>query len=128
MRKGKRVRVLRTNECGTVAENQLLRKNGRVSKYCRVVLDKKPELDTWYMEDDLGSIVETVLFTATADNGQELYVSFEINHDKGDVKSTITGNPDDLQKHSGSHIDFMTIFLKSILDESNKLAMTHEAS
>lgn len=41
-KKGARVRVLGTNEVGTVAEKHLIRKDGQTKAYCKVVLDKAP--------------------------------------------------------------------------------------
>lgn len=41
-KKGARVRVLGTNEVGTVAEKHLIRKDGQTKVYCKVVLDKDP--------------------------------------------------------------------------------------
>lgn len=43
MKKGTRVRVLRTNEIGTIAEKQLIRENGQTKVYCNVRLDKSPD-------------------------------------------------------------------------------------
>lgn len=54
MKKGTRVRVLRTNELGTIADKQLIRKKGHTKVYCNVRLDKKPEQDAWYFADQLG--------------------------------------------------------------------------
>lgn len=51
--KGTRVRVLRTNEIGTIAEKQLIRKGREMKIYCNVKLDNKPEQDTWYYADQL---------------------------------------------------------------------------
>ncbi len=54
MRKGQRIRVLRTGELGSVVDKTLIRKNGNVRVYCRVKLDKTPDLDTWFFADQLG--------------------------------------------------------------------------
>lgn len=51
---GARVRVLATNELGTIADKQLIRKNGQTKVYCKVRLDKSPDQDTWYFADQLG--------------------------------------------------------------------------
>lgn len=53
MKKGTRVRVLRTNEIGTIADKQFIRKGGETKIYCRVKLDKNPKQDTWYFADQL---------------------------------------------------------------------------
>ena len=53
MKKGTRVRVLRTNEIGTIAEKQLIRKGREMKIYCNVKLDNKPDQDTWYYADQL---------------------------------------------------------------------------
>lgn len=54
IRKGARVRILRTNELGTVADKTLIRMDGRVKTYCKVRLDKKPKEDTWFFAEQLG--------------------------------------------------------------------------
>lgn len=53
MKKGTRVRVLRTNEIGTIADKLLIRKGGETKIYCRVKLDKNPTQDTWCFADQL---------------------------------------------------------------------------
>lgn len=63
IKKGARIRVLATGEIGTVAEKQLIRKEGRTHIYCKVRLDKKPMQDTWYFSDQLGDTKESAFIT-----------------------------------------------------------------
>ncbi len=74
--------MLRTNEIGTIARWELMRKNGSVQKYCQVKLDKCPEEDTWFMEDQIGKITEDVNVTLCAENGDKMYMNFTKNHEK----------------------------------------------
>lgn len=73
-KKGARVRVLRTNEIGTIADKQLIRKNGLTKVYCNVRLDKKPDQDTWYFADQLGDIKERATVTLADENGRKLVI------------------------------------------------------
>ena len=42
MKKGQKVRILRTNQVATIVEVELIRKSGKVHRYCHLKVDKKP--------------------------------------------------------------------------------------
>ena len=44
MKKGQKVRILRTNQVATIVEVELIRKSGKVHRYCHLKVDKKPDL------------------------------------------------------------------------------------
>ena len=46
MKKGQKVRILRTNQVATIVEVELIRKSGKVHRYCHLKVDKKPG-DWW---------------------------------------------------------------------------------
>ena len=48
--KRQRVRVLETGELGTVTDQQIILRQGRLHVYRQVRLDKKPHLDRWFWD------------------------------------------------------------------------------
>lgn len=44
MKKGQKVRILRTNQIATIVEVELIRKSGKVHRYCHLKMDKKAGL------------------------------------------------------------------------------------
>ena len=55
MKKGQKVRILRTNQVATIVEVELIRKSGKVHRYCHLKVDKKPDL--WFDSSELGGLV-----------------------------------------------------------------------
>ena len=58
MKKGQKVRILRTNQVATIVEVELIRKGGKVHRYCHLKTDEKSYL--WLDASELGSVVEEV--------------------------------------------------------------------
>ncbi len=77
MKKGQKVRILRTNQVATIVEVELIRKGGKVHRYCHLKVDNKPDL--WLDSSELGGLVERCRITFHDDRGQELY--FDVEHD-----------------------------------------------
>ena len=122
MRKGQRVRVLRTGELGTVVDKTLIRKRGNVGVYCRVKLDKTPDLDTWFFADQLGATKETCTVTFKSNDGREMVMHVETQHDVKafgeDVKINLTaGNRPCIQDHEGGlHFLLAAMLMKALSD------------
>lgn len=122
MRKGQRVRVLRTGDLGTVVDKTLIRKKGNVGVYCRVKLDKTPDLDTWFFADQLGATKETCTVTFKSNDGREMVMHVEMQHDaKGcgeDVKINLTaGNRPCMLEHKGGlHFLLAAMLMKALSD------------
>ena len=55
MKKGQKVRILRTNQVATIIEVELIRKGGKVHRYCHLKTDEKSYL--WSDASELGSVV-----------------------------------------------------------------------
>lgn len=126
MKKGTRVRVLRTNEIGTIADKQLIRKNGQTKVYCNVRLDKKPDQDTWYFADQLGDIKERATVTLADENGRKLVIKVTQNYENAPeerkmnlvLKAEDGGN---LRDHEGGLHFFLAAFLlKALAGESDE--------
>lgn len=117
MRRGQKVRILRTNEIATIADIELIKKGGKVHRYCRLKTDKKQDL--WLDASELGGIIEHCRITFQNENGQELF--FDIKCDYRNVEELsmkITGrNPENLREHFGFHMSMATLFLKSFTEK-----------
>ena len=120
MKKGSRVRVLRTNELGTIIDKQFIRKNGQTKVYCNVRLDKKPEQDTWYFADQLGDTKECATVTMADEKGRELVIKVTQHYDNVPEEGMMNlvleaedgGN---LKDHEGGLHFFLAAFLMKAL-------------
>lgn len=97
MRRGQSVRVLRTNQIGVIEDMELIRKDGKVHKYCHLKMGSKPDL--WMDASELGSVKETARITFSGDNGQELYITAELDHKANKMEISLTGKPENLLEH-----------------------------
>lgn len=103
MKKGQKVRILRTNQIATIVEVEQIRKSGKVHRYCHLKMDKKPDL--WMDASELGGLVERCRITFHDDRGQELYFDVERDYRKENLSVTLTGkNPENLREHHGINI------------------------
>lgn len=102
--KKQRVRILATDELGTVAEKVFIKRQGgqRPELYCRVWLDKKPKEDRWYWGSELGGTKETAKAVFTAGNS-EIRVDVTLDHETQTLKFNIIGTPENLKEHNGLH-------------------------
>ena len=82
MRKGQRIRVLRTGELGTVVDKRLNRIGGTVRVYCKVKLDNSPQVDRWLFDDELGATKETCTVTLKSGDGREMVMHVETQHEQ----------------------------------------------
>lgn len=122
MRKGQRVRVLRTGELGSVVDKTLIRKKGEVGVYCRVKLDKTPGLDTWFFADQLGATKEyaTIYFEGEKKDG--ILVGVEIDHEKDRISNlrVASANPDNIFQHQGLHAELARTVVKALREAQKK--------
>lgn len=115
LKAGARVRVLATNELGTIADKQLIRKNGQTKVYCNVRLDKSPDQDTWYFADRLGDTKECVFVTFGDHTDRKIIVGIEIDYENSCVSALkVKGLPDDPDEHSGLYRYMAANFLKKV--------------
>lgn len=123
-KKGARVRVLGTNELGTVAEKHLIRKDGQTKVYCKVVLDKDPGQDTWYFAERLGDTKECATVKSTDDRGRTLILKVTKYYDKSEDNLNIVmeseGGSILLDHKCGLHFYLATLLLKALADESDE--------
>ena len=105
IRRKQRVRILRTNELGTVIEKVLIKRQGdqRPQPYCNVALDNKPGEERWFWASELGDTKETAHATITCGT-QEVNVHVTRNYEDGRYSVDMTGTPKNLKEHRGLHM------------------------
>ena len=119
-KKGARVRVLGTNQLGTVAEKHLIRKDGQTRVYCNVRLDKKPDQDTWYFADQLGDTKDITTVTFADERGRILNMIVTQYYDKAPGKNDMnvvleTEDGGNLLDHEGGfHFCLAAMLLKAL--------------
>lgn len=122
LKAGARVRVLATNELGTIADKQLIRKNGQTKVYCKVRLDKSPDQDTWYFADQLGDTKECATVTMADEKGRTLVFNvtqyYDKNPEEDDIKVVLkAGDGSRLLDHRyGFHFNLASLFLKALVE------------
>lgn len=125
MRKGQRIRVLQTNELGTIADKMLIRKNGSVKTYCKIHLDKNPKQDTWLFSEQLGSTKECATVTLADERGRKLALNVTKFYDKlpdeHNMKLELKCVGDGcLRDHVGGLHFFLAAFLLKALSEERE--------
>ena len=105
MKKGQKVRILRTNQVATIVEVELIRKGGKVHRYCHLKTDEKSYL--WLDASELGSVVEEVKVSVVDDRNRELHLAICHDYSKGK-------NPDNLKEASGLYARLMNLFIGSL--------------
>jgi len=120
MRKGQRIRVLRTGELGTVVDKRLNRIGGTVRVYCKVKLDNSPQVDRWLFDDELGATKETCTVTLKSGDGREMVMHVETQHEQkageqGIKVSLEAGNRPCLKEHEGGlHFLLAAMLMKAL--------------
>ena len=110
MKKGQKVRILRTNQIATIVEVELIRKGGKVHRYCHLKTDEKSYL--WLDASELGSVVEEVKVSVVDDRNRELHLFICHDYSKDNMKVRLTGkNPDNLKEASGLYARLMNLFI-----------------
>lgn len=120
MKKGQRIRVLRTGELGTVVDKRLNRIGGTVRVYCKVKLDNSPQVDRWLFDDELGATKETCTVTLKSGDGREMVMHVETQHEQkageqGIKVSLEAGNRPCLKEHEGGlHFLLAAMLMKAL--------------
>lgn len=118
--KRQRVRVLETGELGTVTDQQLIPRRGKLHRYVQVRLDKHPHLDRWYWDDQLGGTREEARATFAC-GGQELCVHVARNYETDRLEIGLTGTPENLKGHRGLHMMLMTAMMASLVGSKENI-------
>lgn len=112
MKKGQKVRILHDNAIGTIADSTFFKLNGK--KNIRYQVQKRGEKEgLWYPAEELGPVEETVHLTVTGSNNQQLFAELRVNWDKSTMKLQLTGSPQNLKEHKGTHLRVMANIVKA---------------
>lgn len=121
MKKGQRIRVLRTGELGTVIDKRLTRIGGIIRVYCKVRLDKSPQVDRWLFDDEIGATMETCIVTFKSHEGKQMDMTVTQQYDSkaGEdfMKVTLNaGNMTSLKEHEGGlHFLLAAMLMKALV-------------
>lgn len=77
-----RVRVLETGQLGTVTDQQLIPRKGKLHRYMQVRLDGRPHLDRWFWDDQLGKAIEEVRLTIEDGRGNRWTIGIKVDYDQ----------------------------------------------
>lgn len=106
MKKGQKIRILKDNSVGTIADSTFFTLAGK--KQIRYEVRKKGEDEgRWYPAEELAPVVEQLKITVDGSNGQQFFANLAIDWSKETMKIQVTGNPANLKDHTGSHVRVM---------------------
>lgn len=114
MRKGNKVRLLKDNSIGIIADIAFFKLNGK--KHMRYQVYKRGESEKyWYPEEDFGEIIERCKITVEGERNQVLCADIDLDHEKGEATIHITGrNPTNLKDHRGYHQSILLFMLEGM--------------
>lgn len=121
IRKGTEVRVRRTNQIATIEEVELIRKGGKVHKYCHLKTPTGPDL--WMDSEELADIHDVceVIFRNKS-NGQVLQLAFNLNHKTDKVKLAVSSeHPDSLYEQQGFHAELAKLLITDFINASKSM-------
>lgn len=122
IRKGTEVRVRRTNQIATVSEVELIRKGGKLHKYCHLrTAGKEPDL--WLDSEELAEVHEVCEVTfANLTGGQTLRFSLDLNHKTDELKTRLrVERPENLKEHEGLHMELAVMLLQKVCEHTENL-------
>ena len=114
MKKGQKVRVLADGRVGVVADSHFVMWRGKKLVTCQVKFpDTKGEAPWFPIEQLTTELVERTTIQIKGERGS-LNLVFSSNHDKLTSSLIVTGEPEDLTKHKGSHAMVAAAFLQGL--------------
>lgn len=119
MKKGQKVRILRTNEIATIIEVELIRKSGKVYRYCH--LKTSTQGDLWLDASELGGMVGHCHITFRNDDGQEIVFDVDRDYKEEQLSMKITGrHPENLKEHHGINVLMAELLLEGFKSQNNR--------
>ena len=115
IRKGQSVRIASTNQIATIADIELIRSKGKVSKYCHLkTADGQPDL--WMDSSELVDVKESCFVTCyNKTSGQKVNLRIDLNHQTDKIEIDLTcENPTNIKGQRGLHANIAAIILKTI--------------
>lgn len=114
MRKGQKVRVKSTNKIGVIADTEFFHWGGR--KHVRYEVKFEGQKNTcWYPKENLTTdMIEETDVVFRGENGTLLFKLTCDHLKKGGFHGELTGTPERLNDHKGTHAKLATIFLQML--------------
>lgn len=116
MKKGQKVRVLADNRVGIVADSHFINWGGKRLVQHQVKFPNTKGEAPWFPAEQLtASLVERTTIAIKGERGT-LNLVFTSNHDKHTTSLSVTGDPEDVTKHKGSHAMVAAAFFNGLRD------------
>lgn len=115
MKKGTKVRILRDNTVGTIADSMFFKIAGQ--KEIRYEVRKPGEKEgRWYRQSEIGDVNQKVTVTIhDNESGKELYVTLNVRHCEGDIEVTVNGSPSNMKEHKEYHSKVAAYFISQLI-------------
>ena len=114
MKKGQKVRVLADNRVGIVADSHFINWGGKRLVQLQVKFPNTKGEAPWFPAEQLtASLVERTTIAIKGEKGS-LNLTFTNNHDKHTSQLSMTGEPEDLTQHKGTHAMVAAAFLQGL--------------
>lgn len=115
MKKGQKVRVLADNRVGIVADSHFFHWGGKRMVQHQVKFPDTKGDAPWFPAEKLTTdMVEKATVVITGEKGT-LRFSFKINHDRHTTCLEMTGTPENLKEHQGTHTSLAQAFIDGIV-------------
>ena len=114
MKKGQKVRVLADGRVGVVADIHFVNWGGKRLVQCQVKFPRTKGEAPWFPIEQLTTeLVERTTIQIKGEKGT-LNLTFTNNHDKHTSQLSMTGEPEDLTQHKGTHAMVAAAFLQGL--------------
>lgn len=114
MKKGQKVRILADNRIGIVADSHFINWGGKRLVQHQVKFPNTKGDAPWFPSEKLTTkLVEDTKVVITGEKGT-LYLAFSQDHAKGTSSLCMTGNPENLKEHRGTHMSLAAAMLEGL--------------
>ena len=114
MKKGQKVRVLADGRVGIVADTHFINWGGKRLVQCQVKFPRTKGEAPWFPIEKLTTeLVERTTIVIKGEKGT-LNLVFANNHDKHTSHLVMTGDPENLASHKGTHVAVASALLNGL--------------
>lgn len=114
MKKGQKVRVLADGRVGIVADTHFINWGGKSLVQCQVKFPRTKGEAPWFPIEKLTTeLVERTTIVIKGEKGT-LNLVFTNNHDKHTSQLVMTGDPEDIASHKGTHMAIAGALLQGL--------------
>ena len=114
MKKGQKVRVLADGRVGIVADTHFINWGGKRLVQCQVKFPRTKGEAPWFPIEKLTTeLVERTTIVIKGEKGT-LNLVFTNNHDKHTSQLVMTGDPEDIASHKGTHMAIAGALLQGL--------------